>query len=490
VITLVITGLALLVLIQNRPLPNAIIWNNLATQLISVISVLDGQDGFTAEPTGIARRGRLTTYANIFNIRILLRKADGTIGYDSAPATQAARFRIGEQAKFQEQPFQPNAATLQQPQNAPPIELMRGSFRRGSPEGVTTDYLYIAQAPNPAYPDRYFLLFAQPAPRLTAGQITNIYGPELLIPLAQAGIMGLGVAFLFSILITRSVVRPIQQVAATADAITKGQRDRKAPIAGTTEVRQLAIAFNQMMEQAEVAQTAQRDFLANVSHDLKTPLTSIQGYSQAIVDGVTATPEGSQRAGRIIYDEASRMLRMVEELIDLARIEAGKLSMTRRSVRIGELVSSVGERLSMNAKKHSLTLTTQVPAGLPPIAGDGDRLSQVLTNLIDNAIKHTPAGGVITLQACIEGGGIRIDVHDTGEGIPADDLPRIFERFYQVDKSRQRRDGAGLGLQICYQIVQAHHGRIWVESVEGEWTRFSVWLPAPLPDASTIIKRR
>jgi signal transduction histidine kinase len=312
--------------------------------------------------------------------------------------------------------------------------------------------------------------------------------------LVQAGLVGIVVALVFALVIARSVVRPLRNVADTARAIALGQRDRKAKVQGPREVRTLAEAFNGMMDQVEASTKAQREFLANVSHDLRTPLTSIQGYSQALIDGVANTPEGTKRAAQVINEEAARMYRMVEELLDLARIEAGKLSMTRYKVQIGDLAQAVSDRMAIMARSKGIALVTNIAPNLPIVAGDGDRLSQVFTNLIENALKHTAPGGTVTVavanaaEKAIDG--VLITVHDTGEGIPAADLPRIFDRFYQVDKSRQRHEGVGLGLQICFQIVQAHGGRIWVESEEGQWTRFSVWLPGFNFDSTTIIKRR
>lgn len=165
--------------------------------------------------------------------------------------------------------------------------------------------------------------------------------------------------------------------------------------------------------------------------------------------------------------------------------------MTRHTVNLNELLGVVIDRLTHKAQAKQIALSLE-DMPLPNIAGDGDRLVQVFTNLVDNAIKHTPEGGQVRLRALFQDAGVLIAVMDTGVGIPADDLPRIFDRFYQVDKSRQRgsREGVGLGLTITKQIVEAHGGKISVSSDEGRGTTFSVWLPAPTSDMTTLIRRR
>jgi len=226
--------------------------------------------------------------------------------------------------------------------------------------------------------------------------------------------------------------------------------------------------------------------MANVSHDLRTPLTSIQGFSQAIAEGVASDPEAAQHAALVIHDEAGRLHRMVESLLDIARIEAGQLDMLRHTVQLGDVLRVVAESLSVKAREKGVGLAVDVPGALPRIAGDGDRLAQVFTNLIDNALRHTPSGGLVTLSAAPDtGGAIVVTVRDTGEGIPPGDLSRVFERFYQVDKSRQgRRTGTGLGLSIARQIVEAHGGTIDAASTVGQGTTFTVRLPST-PDSST-----
>jgi len=467
-LTLGVMSIALFVLLWGRPFSNVSVASRLATQLTSVLGVLDSTET-TLAPDGPTRtqERQLTTIAISFSVRVLIRNAAGVVIYDSVLAIRGDHIRPDTKIDFKEQPYP-------LPGSAQPNRFISGTFL--SPKG--SQYVYVAEAPTDKHADAYLLL-ATIAPKLTTDNILSYYGSDFLVPLVQAGLIGLLIAFVFSFIIARSVAQPLRDVAETAHAIASGQDERKAPVAGPTEVRTLAEAFNQMLDRVRNSQRAQRDFLANVSHDLRTPLTSIQGFSQAIIEGVATTPEAAARAATIIHAEAERMGRMVQDLLDLARIEGGRMEMAQNKIQIGDLVKAVAEKLSLAARDKGLTLTTEIAPALPVLSGDGDRLAQVFNNLIDNALKHTPPGGVITVSVCAEESASLVTIHDTGEGIPAADLPHIFERFYQVDKSRQRRDGAGIGLQISYQIVQAHGGRIWAESEEGAWTRFNVWLPTP-----------
>jgi signal transduction histidine kinase len=316
---------------------------------------------------------------------------------------------------------------------------------------------------------------------------------ELLRPLLIAGLLALAISIVLAVIITRSVTRPMQHVAQAADRIAGGDYNQRVPVEGSSEVKEMATNFNAMTQKVRDTQQSQRDFLANVSHELKTPLTSIQGFSQAIKDGLTNDSESIRKSAAIIFDESNRMGRMVSELLDLARIESGQIVMRSEPVKIDQLVLSVVEKMTLRAQQSNIALDAQVPIDLPTINGDGDRLAQVFSNLIDNALKHTPAGDKVTVSArSLSGssvmrrgkpwpGGIEVIVADTGSGIPPEDLSRIFERFYQVDKSRARSAGGGsnlgLGLAIVKHIVVGHGGSINAESVVGLGTRFIVTLP-------------
>ena len=304
------------------------------------------------------------------------------------------------------------------------------------------------------------------------------FAENLLPPLIQAGVVALVLSALLAVLISRSVSSPLRQVANAAQAIARGETGTRAAVSGPREVQELAGSFNTMADQVEAAQRSQRDFVANVSHELKTPLTSIQGFSQALLDGTAASPNDTARAARVIHDETERVRRMVDDLLILARFDAGQIEMARDPVHLTPLLRACVEKLGPQAETGRVGLTLDVDEGLAA-QGDGDRLAQVFTNLLDNAVAHTPAGGKVTIAAspCEQAGTVEVVITDTGEGIPVDELPRVFERFYQVDKARRRSRGAGLGLAITKEIVEAHGGNIAAESVVGLGSKFTVRLP-------------
>jgi two-component system, OmpR family, phosphate regulon sensor histidine kinase PhoR len=223
-------------------------------------------------------------------------------------------------------------------------------------------------------------------------------------------------------------------------------------------------------------ETVRRDFISNISHELRTPLASLRALADTLRDGALEDPTAARHFLDLIDTEVTDMTQMVQELLDLSRIEAGVAELNPRPTAVADLLAGPVERLQPQATRAGLTLTLDVPADLPPVRADAQRLGQVITNLLHNAIKFTPGGGAITVVAKADAGEVVIAVRDTGVGISADDLPRIFERFYKADRARSG-GGSGLGLAIARHIVEAHHGRIWAESVEGRGSTFYVALP-------------
>jgi signal transduction histidine kinase len=301
---------------------------------------------------------------------------------------------------------------------------------------------------------------------------------------AVALLVSVGVAFL----IARSVAKPLQRITIATEEIARGDYEEELQITSPEEIARLATSFNAMAHEVQASRQAQRDLVANVSHDLKTPLTSIQGFAQAILDGTAADQGSRRRSAQIIHEEADRMARLVNDLLDLARIEAGQVVMDRQPVEIPALLQDCAEKARLQAQEAQVALQVNSEADLV-VTGDRDRLAQVLGNLLDNALKHTPPGGSISLAARSvvaaparpreqPPGLVEISVTDTGEGIPPEDLSRIFERFYRGDKSRTHTGkGSGLGLAIAQEIVRAHGGQIRAESVVGLGTKFTITLP-------------
>jgi len=331
-----------------------------------------------------------------------------------------------------------------------------------------------------------WLVLAVPRPKV---QLLTIIRDDLFLPFIEASALALILSLVIAFIVARWIADPLQQVVAASRQMPARQTT-VLPLKGPHEVQALTRAFNEMTTRVQASQKSQRDFVANVSHELKTPLTSIQGFAQAILDGTVDTPEARQQAARVIHDEAGRMHRMVLDLLDLARLDAGTANFQRTPVDIAVLLHSVVEKFTPQARKAGITLQVQT-ATLLPLIGDGDRLAQVFTNLIDNALKFTPNGGQIILRAMQVGNEIEVSVADSGIGIPATEIARIFDRFYQADPARKggEKHGAGLGLAIVKEIVQAHGGTISVRSAPGEGSTFTVRLPFTPPADRPVAKR-
>jgi len=297
---------------------------------------------------------------------------------------------------------------------------------------------------------------------------------DWLMPLIEAALVALLLALVFAWWLSRWVTRPLYRTAEAAHSLAEG-KFTPVPEDGPHEARVLARAFNEMAQRLEASQRSQREFVANVSHELKTPLTSIQGFAQAILDGTAGDIEKIRSAAGVIADEAARMHRMVITLLDLARLDAGTANLRREKVALRPLLESLLLRFRPQAEAAGVELSLEADTEAT-VQGDGDRLAQVFSNLLDNALKHTPRGGKITVQLRRAGKFAEIAVSDTGEGIPPEILPRIFERFYRGDKSRTG-GSAGLGLAIAREIVRAHGGEIAAQSTVGQGSTFVVKLP-------------
>ncbi len=318
------------------------------------------------------------------------------------------------------------------------------------------------------------LVVAEPAASL------SIVFNDLTSRLMFSGLIGVAAALALGFLLSQSVAAPLRNIARAARSVARGSYRQRVTATGPSEVRELAATFNRMTEEVQRSQQTLRDFLANISHELKTPLTSIRGFSEAIQDGTIDDPEGISRSARIISAESNRVLRLVEELLDLSRIESGQVLMRQEDLDLGELLDHVREIFALRAEESGVRLEME-ESRVPHVRGDFDRLEEVLTNLLDNAFRHTPAGGAVQVAARpVTPAMVQVTVADTGAGIAPEDVPHLFDRFYRAhdgESANGQSKGYGLGLAICREIVRAHGGDIWATSEVARGTTFAFTLP-------------
>ncbi len=318
-----------------------------------------------------------------------------------------------------------------------------------------------------------YLLVARPRASVTAAA-----AGELAPLLLEAGGAALVAAMLLVLLVSRSLTRPLTQLAGAAEDIAAGNYSRRVGIRGQDEIGMLGTAFDRMAEAVERARRVQREFLANVSHELKTPLTSLIGFSQALVDGSLRTTEERSRAANIVHEESERVLRMAQELLDLARVEAGTISLHITAVDLGGQLEQELEIVRPRADGRGLALAIDVPSDIPPAAADAERLHQILDNLLDNAVKYAPSGSTVTALARVTGGSVETVVSNPA-GVHRPDPERMFERFYRADPSRSAAaGGVGLGLAISRELAVAMKGRLWADFDDAGNLRVHLTLPA------------
>ena len=289
---------------------------------------------------------------------------------------------------------------------------------------------------------------------------------------------GIGVAFLGMALVwmlSRRALVPLQRLGATARRLGRGDLSQRAETTGPTEVRRLAQSFNAMADELEEAERHRHSLTADIAHELRTPTSNIQGYLEAIKDGLfQPVPETIDT----IYDQALLLSRLIEDLRLLAQVDAGEFKLRRTGIRAEELLQSGIEALRPRAEAKGVSLSMEADPSLPDLELDAARIAQAFGNLLYNAVTHTPEGGRVTALARADANAVEVEVADTGPGISAEDLPRVFDRFYRADSSRSRdTGGSGLGLAIARRIAEAHGGTIEVESVVGQGSRFIIRLP-------------
>jgi histidine kinase len=268
----------------------------------------------------------------------------------------------------------------------------------------------------------------------------------------------------------------VRALAAASRRIAEGEYSERVPPHGNDELGALSDSFNTMAEALEQTEARRRALLADVAHELRTPLSGIKGYMEGLTDGVL--PPDPEVFDRISTD-VDRLQRLVTDLEELSRLDAGVVMLTRQRVAPAGLIHSAVERLRPQAEEKGLTIAAAALDALPAVDVDQDRIHQVLVNLIGNAIQYTNPPGRVVVAAQVEDGSVRVDVTDTGVGVAAEHLAHLFDRFYRVDRSRARAGGgSGLGLTIARYLVEAHGGRIWASSPgPGQGSTFSFLLP-------------
>jgi signal transduction histidine kinase len=298
-----------------------------------------------------------------------------------------------------------------------------------------------------------------------------------------AGVIAAFIALFLARILARGMTAPLRDMARAARTMARGEYGTAVAVRSRDEVGQLAAAFNRMSGELEGLERLRRDLVANVSHELKTPISALRAHLENLLDGVE---EPNPALLTVMLNQSDRLTRLVDQLLDLSRMESGDVPLQIDAVPLAPLVEQVVNEVAVSRPDggRSVEIHNDVSVDLPPLEADRERLHQVLFNILDNAFRFTPAGGAIRVRAVHEDGWCEVSVEDTGPGIPNEHLPLVFERFYRVDPSRSRDDGGtGIGLAIARSVVEAHGGRIWVESGSGRGATFLFVLPMNAPVA-------
>ena len=389
----------------------------------------------------------------------------------------------------------------------PPAGAGRGGVRRGAPNLVVADasgaVVYGAspdreprltdaerESALPLRVNRQLVGYVtnNPAGRMDLSASAQAFLAGVNRSLLQAGLVALLIGALLGLLIARSLAAPLAGMGAAARRLAAGGLTQRARVTGAAEVKELAMAFNDMAGDLERSETLRRNMVADIAHELRTPLSVVQGNLRAILDDVY--PLNKEEIA-VVYDETQVLNRLIGDLRELAQAEAGQLSLSPRPLDLGALVAGEAARFAEAAQAAGLALTVDVARNLPPALADPDRTRQVVHNLLSNALRYTPEGGSVHVGAALDGQveatgvysaggpvGVRVSVADSGVGIAAADLPYVFDRFWRADRSRSREQGgSGLGLAIARYLVEAQGGRIGVVSEPGKGSLFWFTLP-------------
>jgi signal transduction histidine kinase len=311
-----------------------------------------------------------------------------------------------------------------------------------------------------------------PQVRNTASEraFINQVNRSLLIAVSVAGLL----AVVLTLALSHGILSRVQALTTAVRAMSNGDLNQRVQNGADDEIGQLAYAFNSMADSLAHIEQLRRNMVSDVAHELRTPLSNIRGYLEAIQDGIV---QPSPEVVASLYEEAILLHRLINDLQELAVAEAGQLRLSRQRVAISEVVDRSVQAVQGRVN-GAYAITKRLTPDLPELYIDAERIGQVLRNLLNNAVEYAPPGGAIEVGGRQVNGEVQVNVYNQGEGIPAEHLPNVFERFYRVDDSRARATGgSGLGLAIVKQLVEAHGGRVWVESVPGQYANFIFTLP-------------
>ena len=321
-----------------------------------------------------------------------------------------------------------------------------------------------------------WVLFAQQPPRVgtATGSLEADFLDSIRLALIWGALAAVLLALVLGTILARTISRPIRELTGATQRMASGELGVQVPVRTRDEVGELAASFNQMSSDLARATQSRRQMTADIAHDLRTPLSVILGYTEALSDGkLSGTPETYE----VMHKESQHLSHLIDDLRTLSLADTGELPLNRRPVAPLELWERTAAAHKPQAAKKEIELLVDAAATLPQIDVDPDRMAQVLNNLVGNALRHTPPNGRVTLSAIQQGENILLAVTDTGAGIPAADLPYIFNRFYRGDEARQQNGESGLGLAIARSIVHAHGGAIAVDSTAHSGSTFTITLP-------------
>jgi signal transduction histidine kinase/flagellar basal body-associated protein FliL len=309
--------------------------------------------------------------------------------------------------------------------------------------------------------------------------MANVYEPfqSIRIILIGALVLFLIIVVLVGLKMTNQIIRPLKEMESVAQKMSQGDFSKRISVNKKDEIGNLATSFNILASSLEEVDKKRREFLQNVSHELRTPLSYMQGYTEVILEEENLDKVQTDKYVSIIHNEAGRMNRLVNDLLDLAQLEDDSYPMKCDPLPFAQLIMDVAERFELAASQKKMAISVDLDHDII-VNGDADRLEQVVSNLLDNAIRYTPEGKTVKIHLSAEEENAKLLIQDSGRGIPGEDLPRVMERFYRVNKARTRKEGGtGLGLSIVYHIVKKHDGEVVIESEFGRGTSIIIKLP-------------